>query len=102
MKIQPTFLRLPVEEWAADSSYDAIGEIVSSFHVINDAAERTVKFGTDFTQVRTKSEDRRQDVIQGAELGRRAFSRATKKCFGCLPGKLDVPHLLSEIKYDAR
>ena len=91
-----------MEEWAANSSYSKIGEIVSSFHVINDAAERTVKFGTDFTQVRTKSEDGRQNVIQTAELGRRVFSAATKKCFNRVPGKLTVPQLLSEIKYDAR
>ena len=46
----------------------------------NDAAERTVKLGTDYTGVITKDDDRRQDIIQGVELTRRAFPKATWKC----------------------
>ena len=57
VNIQPTFLALPVAEWSADTTYLELKDIVTSLQVINDAAERAVKFGSDFTKVLTKSED---------------------------------------------
>jgi hypothetical protein len=73
-------LDLPHEEWKDDSSFVQLGHIVSAFRVVNDAAERTVKLGTEYTGVITKDEDQRQDIIQGVELTRRAFPSATRKC----------------------
>ena len=68
----------------------------------NDAAERAVKLGSDFNQVRTKSEVHRQNVLQSVEFARRAFPQATKKCMTRVSGKRSVPELLKEIDFDAR
>jgi hypothetical protein len=67
-------------EWKDDSSYIELSKIVSGLSVTNDAAERTVKLGTDYTGVITKDDDRHQDIIQGVELTRRAFPKATRIC----------------------
>ena len=61
-----------------------------------------MKFGTNFTQVRTKSEDQRQKVLQAVEFGRRAFPRATKKCFARVSATSTIPEILDKIDYDAR
>ena len=91
-----------MSEWDDDTSFQELKGLVTSLSVVNDAAERTVKFGTDFTQVRTKFEDRRQNILQCEELGRRAFPQATKKCFLKVDASLSVPELLPKIDYDAR
>jgi hypothetical protein len=68
-------------EWKDDSSYIKLGKIVLGLSLTNDAPERTVKLGTDYTGVITKDNDRRQDVIQGVELtsmgGRHEVSRVS-------------------------
>ncbi|QQP50580.1 Uncharacterized protein FKW44_011620 [Caligus rogercresseyi] len=71
--IHPTFLELPVTQWASDSTFIELSGIVTSLQVVNDAAERAVKFGSDFTKVLTKSEKQRQNILQAVELSRRAF-----------------------------
>ena len=101
-KIQPTFLRLPVNEWPENTSFKELKSIVSAFHVVNDAAERAVKFGSDFNQIRTKSETHRQKVLQSVEFARRAFPQATKKCMTRVSANRTVPGLLAEIDFDAR
>jgi hypothetical protein len=63
-----------------------------------------VKFGSDFTEVITKSEDTRQDILQEVELSRRAFPKATKKCFDEEGKKASdsVEDLMEASNYDAR
>ena len=101
--IAPTFLNLPVKDWPTDASYLEAKSIVSSLHVVNDAAERAVKFGSDYTRVLTKNEDRRQEILQTVELARRAFPHATRKCFLSGPSSTDsVEDLMNKVKYDAR
>ena len=101
--IQPTFLALEVEKWESDATYIEAKSIVSSFRVVNDAAERAVKFGTDFTGVLTKSKETRQDILQTVELARRAFPRATRKCFlGEVSAASSVEELMGAAQYDAR
>ncbi|QQP55733.1 Uncharacterized protein Cc8K152 [Caligus rogercresseyi] len=102
VKIHPTFLHLPVNEWPNDDSYVKLREIVTSLRVVNDAAERSVKFGTDFTQVMTKSEDSRQNILQTVELARRAFPRATRKVFLATPATSSTLELMKAAHYDAR
>ena len=99
--IHPTFLEIPVEEWEADSAYE-LKKIVTSLHVVNDAAERAVKFGSDFTQVLTKSEHTRQNILQGVELARRAFPHATRKCYEQVNASSSVSEIMKASKYDAR
>ena len=102
MRIRPTFLALPVDKWASDANYLKLKDIVASLHAVNDAAERAVKFGGDFTQAMTKSEDARQNILQSVELARRAFPRATRKCFLSIPATCTVEELIEAANYDAR
>lgn len=71
--------------------------------MINDAAERAVKFGSDFTQVLTKKEDQRQDILQTVELTRHAFPKATRECFtGKAAAANTTEELMDVVDYDAR
>ena len=91
-----------MSEWTDNASFQEFRGIVASLHVVNDAAERSVKFGSDYSQVRTKSESHRQNVLQSVELGRRAFPKATKKVFTRLAPLSSIPELMAKIDYDAR
>ena len=92
-----------MKDWEGNQSYIEVKAIVSALRVTNDAAERAVKFGTDFTQVLTKSEERRQEIIQTVELARRAFPRATRKCFlGAISASSTVEEMMEATDYDAR
>ena len=93
---------MPIEEWCRDASFNQLKDIVAALRVINDAAERSVKLGTEFSQVLTKDEGRRQDIMQSVELARRAFPFATKKCFLEVASASSVQELMGKIDYDAR
>ena len=45
---EPTFLGLPASKWASDGNYKLFRELVNGFLPVNDAAERAVKFASDF------------------------------------------------------
>ena len=77
-------------------------KIVTSLRVVNDAAERAVKFGSDFTQVMTKDEGNRQNILQSVELARRAFPHDTRKCFLSTSAASSVEQLMEIARYDAR
>ena len=75
---------------------------VSALHVINDAAERAVKLGTDFTGVLTKNEKTRQNILQTVELARRAFPTTTRKSFlGNASAASSLKDLVKGAAYDA-
>ena len=101
--INPTFLEIEVDEWDEDPTYIQMKSMVEHLHVINDAAERSVKFGTDFTGVLTKNETIRQHIMQTVELSRRAFPRRTKKSFlGTHNSASALEEILEGAGYDAR
>ena len=81
MRIESTFSSLPINEWQDNASYLELFNIVSSIPAVNDAAERTVKLGSDFTGVITKNETRRQAILQEVELSRKIYLRPTKQFF---------------------
>ena len=77
--------------------------LVSSFHVINDAAERAVKFGTDFTGVLTKNEEVRQNLLQTVDLSRRVFPKPTRQCFlGEVSASSSIADMMEKTQYDTR
>ena len=80
LRIEPTFLSLPINEWQDNASYLELSNIVLSIPAVNDAAERTVKLGSDFTGVITKNETR-QAILQEVELSQKIYSKPTKQCF---------------------
>ena len=77
-------------------------DIVTSLQVVNDAGERAVKFGTDYTKILTKNEHTRQNILQNVELSRRAFPHATRKCFMKVQASSSVLELMEASGYDAR
>ena len=79
LNIQPTFLEKPFEEWASDESFQSIDSIIHHLKVVNDAGERSVKFGSDFSNKLVKDDNQRQALLQGVESHRRAHPKATKK-----------------------
>ena len=78
--IAPTLFCKPASTWGDDHFFVQLKLIVTSLEVINDAAERTVKFGSDFGEAITKNKMQRQDILL-VELNRRMYSEATKLCF---------------------
>ena len=79
VKINPTFLAKPAREWSNDDSFIKIGNIVKSLKVINDAGERAVKMGADYSETLVKDDAQRQALLQGVELHRKTFQKPTKK-----------------------
>ena len=50
--IEPTFSRMDsVVYWKEDSSFQQISQIVSGLEVVNDAAERSVQFDSDYNEI---------------------------------------------------
>ena len=66
-------------DWANDDSYNEIGNIVKGLKVVNDAGERAVKMGADFSEKLVKDEEQRQALLQGVELHRKSFQKPTKE-----------------------
>ena len=79
---EPTFLRMDsVVCWKEDSSFQQINQMVSGLKVVNDAAERSVKFGSDYNEILTTNEQQRQSILQVVEKTRRTFPNTSKKTF---------------------
>ena len=72
-------MKKPVEQWEEDDSYKALSVILHGFYATNDAAERGVKFGSDYCNVLTKDPEQRQHIMQVVEQERNARPKATKK-----------------------
>ena len=62
--IESTFLCKLASTCGDNHSFIQLKPIVTSLKVINDAAERTVKFGSDFVEIITKNKKQRQDILQ--------------------------------------
>ena len=67
----------PSKEWVFDQSYLSIGNIVVNLKVINDAAERTVKLGSDYGEKIVKGDNQKQALLQGVELHRKVHEKPT-------------------------
>lgn len=66
------------EQWSKLDSYKTAKQIVDSFSVVNDCAERTVKLMTDVNELSTTSEPEMQRAIQVIEDNRKRIP-TTKK-----------------------
>ena len=50
--------------WKENSSFQQINQIVSGSEVINNAAERSVKFDSDYNENLTTNEQQQQSILQ--------------------------------------
>ena len=78
-KFDPSFLAKPAKEWKSDANYSDFCTLVNGFTPLNDAAERAVKFGSDFSGKITHDVERKDAVLQVIEQHRRMHPKATKK-----------------------
>lgn len=69
LRLDPSFLRQPVQKWSTLDSYQAALKAIKSLHPVNDAAERGVKLTSDFHGA-AHDEGRFQNVLQVAENDR--------------------------------
>ena len=78
LRLDHSFLNLPVEEWNSSSSYLAAKEVVNNICVVNDAAERGVKLCHDFLDT-AKKEANLQNILQVVENARNALPNQRKR-----------------------
>ena len=75
----PTFLSKPAVKWEDDANFQDFRKLVNGFSPINDAAERAVKFVSDFNGKITRDEKQHADMLQGIEQHRHNQPKATSK-----------------------
>ena len=78
-RFEPTFLAKPVDEWEGDENYKAFKSLVNAFSPLNDAAERAVKFASDFNGSITLDENEHKGMLQGIEAHQHSRPNATHK-----------------------
>ena len=79
--IEPAVLCKLASTWGDDHSFVQLKPIVTSLKVINAAAERTVKLGSDFKRLSLKIIMQRPGILQQVERNRRMYPEATKLWF---------------------
>lgn len=78
LKIDRSFLDLPVKDWDSDESYKHGKQVVAKLSCVNDAAERGVKLCNDFLP-RAKKEENFQNVLQVVENCRNSLPDQRKR-----------------------
>ena len=78
LKLDPSFLQRPAEQWKDLESYKHAERVVKGLKVVNDAAERGVQLTADFLNS-AKSEDRFQQVLQVVENDRKIIPNQRKR-----------------------
>ena len=69
-----TSLRMDsVVYWKEDSSFHQFNQIGSGFEVTNDAAEHSVKLGSDYNEILTTNKQQRHRIIQVVEQTRTTY-----------------------------
>ena len=58
-----TFIAKPAKEWDGNDNYEAFKSLVNGFSPLNDAAERAVKFASDFNGAITRDEDEHKGML---------------------------------------
>ena len=78
LKLDVSFLDLPVFEWEETESYSDGLKIIKNVKVLNDSAERAVKLTTDFID-KARSEDHFQNILQVVEKERKTTPDLRRK-----------------------
>ena len=63
LRIDTSFLKMPVEQWKNEQSYQAAKMTVKNLRIVNDSVERGVKLGSDLLSA-ARIEERYQNVLQ--------------------------------------
>ena len=80
LEVHPTFfVCASCEECELNSSFLQLQNVVSGLKVVNDAAERSVKCESDYTDIITTDEAKQQNILQQVEVIRRKYPTASKQ-----------------------
>lgn len=79
-----------VNNWKHLDEYRKAKEMVDSFKVVNDTAERALKMMTDFNQSLTHNEDDKQSAIQVVEDNRKRIPNLKKSVLSSYTRRLDM------------
>lgn len=78
-QINEDFLAIDPAFWPQNESYENGLEVLKQLKVVNDVAERGVKLFTEYNEILTKNEDRKQFVVQIVSEYRKNFPDAKKE-----------------------
>ena len=80
MKLESSFIDLPVESWNKDEGFKAAETVVKNLKVVNDAAERGIKLCIAFL-LKAKKNETFQNIVQVVENNRNEtpYNRNKKK-----------------------
>lgn len=76
--IQTGFLELDPSVWKDNEEYETASEYFKNLFVVNDAAERGVKFMKDYNRLLTRDEEENQVILQVVDSYRKKFPSHTK------------------------
>lgn len=71
--LSSTFLKFDPSTWETNFDYEEGWSICRSLYVVNDTAERGVKFIKDYNKVLTTDEDEKQLLLQIVESYRKTY-----------------------------
>lgn len=83
------FLELDPSVWKDNDEYETASDFCNNLFVINDAAERGVKFMKDYNRVLTRDDEQMQFILQVVDSYRRKYPTHTKS------GLIDKPQIWS-------
>ena len=64
--------------WELDSDYCEAVKFVNSAKVVNDCCERAIKLGSDYSQILTKENTMRNNILQAVEAERKKYPGSLK------------------------
>ena len=74
-EIYPTFLSQLSKKWNNEPNFKKFSKLVRGFSCTNDAAERGVKYASDFYQAITIDKGQHSAMLQGVKMHRRKNPR---------------------------
>lgn len=77
-ELQTDFFELDPSEWVNSDEYNTASEFFQNLFVVNDSAERGVKFMKDYNRILARDEEEWQLVLQAADRYRQKYPSYTK------------------------
>jgi len=78
LNLSQDWLYISPELWPSNESFQKGKDFVSNLKVVNDAAERGVKFNQDYAAILTENEEQRRSLLQIVEKHRKEFPNFRK------------------------
>ena len=79
LRIDTSFLKIPIDKWTSNTNYCEAKRICSSLNVVNDSAERGVALINEFNSALVNDESQKQGLLQVVAQNRKQIPKITKK-----------------------